>query len=46
MPVRTSFDFIDLKSHLEDLLARPMDLATPEALHRQPRHQILQEAYV
>ena len=38
------FDFIELKQHLEALFDRPVDLATPEALHRRLRERILAEA--
>jgi hypothetical protein len=38
------FDFIELKQHLEALVGRPIDLATPEALHRRLRERILAEA--
>ena len=38
------FDFIELKQHLETLIGRPVDLATPEALHRRLRERILAEA--
>ena len=38
------FDFIELKQHLEALVGRPVDLATPEALHRRLRERILAEA--
>lgn len=38
------FDFIELKQHLETLFGRPVDLATPEALHRRLRERILAEA--
>ena len=38
------FDFIELKQHLEALFGRPVDLATPEALHRGLRERILAEA--
>jgi uncharacterized protein len=38
------FDFIELKQHLEALVGRRVDLATPEALHRRLRERILAEA--
>ena len=38
------FDFIELKQHLEALFGRPVDLATPEALHHRLRERILAEA--
>lgn len=38
------FDFIELKQHLEALVGRSVDLATPEALHRRLRERILAEA--
>ncbi len=38
------FDFIDLKTHLQELLGRPVDLVTPEALHGPLRPRILAEA--
>jgi uncharacterized protein len=33
------FDFIELKQHLEALVGRRVDLATPEALHRRLRER-------
>ena len=38
------FDFIELKQHLEALFGRPVDLATPQALHHRLRERILAEA--
>lgn len=38
------FAFSRLRRHLEDLLGRRVDLATPDALKPQLREQILQEA--
>ncbi|MCU0838093.1 MAG: nucleotidyltransferase family protein [Rhodospirillales bacterium] len=38
------FDFIDLQHHLRDLLGRPVDLVTPEALSGPLRARILAEA--
>jgi hypothetical protein len=38
------FEFIRLKNFLEDLLKRPVDLTTPDALKRQLRERILSEA--
>ena len=38
------FEFVRLKRHLESLLGRRVDLATPEALHRRMRADILDEA--
>lgn len=38
------FEFMDLKDHLESLLGRRVDLATPDALHRALRKDILREA--
>lgn len=38
------FAFIELKQYLGRLLGRPVDLATPEALRREMKHDILQEA--
>lgn len=37
-------DFIGLKEHLEGLIGRSVDLATPEALHHRLRDRILREA--
>jgi predicted nucleotidyltransferase len=38
------FEFVRLQRALSELLGRPVDLATPEALHPALREQILQEA--
>ena len=38
------FEFIRLKNELSDLLACEVDLATPNALHRAMRDEILKEA--
>ena len=38
------FEFVRLKRYLQDLLGRPVDLATPDALRDQMRPQILREA--
>ena len=38
------FEFIELQEHLEILLGRPVDLATPEMLHPSMKKQILSEA--
>jgi len=38
------FGFIELRQYLEGLLGRPVDLVTPDALKRQPRDEILNEA--
>jgi uncharacterized protein len=38
------FEFIRLKDYLSELLGRRVDLATPEALHKKMKTQILQEA--
>jgi hypothetical protein len=38
------FDFIDLQFHLQELLGRPVDLVTPEALSGPLRMRILAEA--
>lgn len=38
------FDFIDLQDHLQDLLGRPVDLVTPEALSDPIRARVLAEA--
>ncbi len=38
------FEFIRLKTHLEDLLGRPVDLVTPDALKPQMKERILKEA--
>lgn len=37
------FEFMDLQQHLETLLGRRVDLATPEMLHRAMKEQILLE---
>lgn len=38
------FDFLRLKQELESILGHPVDLATPDALHRRLRDRILSEA--
>jgi predicted nucleotidyltransferase len=38
------FEFLDLKTRLEELLGRPVDLATENGLKRQLRDRILEEA--
>jgi predicted nucleotidyltransferase len=38
------FEFVRLKRFLETVLGRPVDLATPDALKRQFREEILKEA--
>jgi predicted nucleotidyltransferase len=38
------FAFIRLRRYLEDILGRPVDLVTPDALKRQLRESILAEA--
>ncbi len=38
------FAFLGLKEYLEQILGRPVDLATPEALHHRLRDRILREA--
>ena len=38
------FEFVRLQRVLSELLGRPVDLATPEALHPILREQILREA--
>jgi uncharacterized protein len=38
------FEFIDLQHYLSDLLKRRVDLATPEALRKEMKPQILREA--
>lgn len=38
------FEFVDLKNRLEELLGRPVDLATKDGLKRQLRDRILEEA--
>jgi predicted nucleotidyltransferase len=38
------FEFVRLQRALSELLGRPVDLATPEALHPALRERILQEA--
>ncbi len=38
------FGFLDLKEYLEALLGRPVDLVTRNALKKQLREKILQEA--
>ena len=38
------FGFLDLKEYLETLLGRPVDLVTTNALKKQLRTRILQEA--
>ena len=40
----TLFDFVELKDRLEESLARPVDLTTPDALKKQLRDAILAEA--
>lgn len=37
------FEFMDLQRYLSDLLARRVDLATPEMLHPRMKDKILQE---
>lgn len=38
------FEFIRLKTYLEELLGRPVDLVTPDALKPQLRERILRES--
>jgi predicted nucleotidyltransferase len=38
------FEFIRLQRRLSDALGRPVDLVTPDALHKSLRQQILSEA--
>ena len=38
------FKFLEVKSRLEGILGREVDLATPDALRRQMRPRILKEA--
>lgn len=38
------FEFVRLKTYLEQILKRPVDLATPDALKSQLKEQILKEA--
>ncbi len=38
------FEFARLKMYLEDVLDRPVDLVTPEALRQELREDILREA--
>lgn len=38
------FEFLDLKTYLEDLMGRRVDLVTEGALKKQLREQVLQEA--
>jgi len=38
------FEFIRLKTYLEELLGRPVDLVTPDALKPQLRERILSES--
>ncbi len=38
------FKFVDLKNRLEEILGRPVDLVTEDALKRQLRDRILKEA--
>lgn len=38
------FRFLEVKEFLEEILGRPVDLATPDALKRQFRDEILAEA--
>ena len=38
------FEFVRLKRFLEAVLGRPVDLATPDALKKQFREEILKEA--
>jgi hypothetical protein len=38
------FEFVRLQRYLSELLGRPVDLATPEALRQDMRAQILKEA--
>jgi predicted nucleotidyltransferase len=38
------FEFVRLKRFLESVLGRPVDLATPDALKKQFREEILKEA--
>ena len=38
------FEFIDLQHYLSDLLGRRVDLATPEALRKEMKSDILREA--
>jgi predicted nucleotidyltransferase len=37
------FEFVGLKHHLEDVLGRKVDLATPDALHPALKDDILKE---
>jgi predicted nucleotidyltransferase len=38
------FEFVRIKTRLEKILNRPVDLVTPEALKKQLKEQILKEA--
>lgn len=38
------FDFFNLKTYLEDIVGRPVDLVTEGALKKQLKDEILQEA--
>jgi predicted nucleotidyltransferase len=38
------FEYARLKMYLEDVLERPVDLVTPEALRQELREEILREA--
>ncbi len=43
-PGRSLLDFVALKQDLEDLLGRPVDLVSENALHHVIRDQVLAEA--
>jgi predicted nucleotidyltransferase len=38
-----AFHFLDVKEHLESVLARPVDLVTPAAIKPRMRQRILDE---
>ena len=38
------FKFFDLRYRLEEILGTPVDLTTPDALHRRIRTQVMSEA--
>jgi predicted nucleotidyltransferase len=38
------FEFVEFKNYLEEILGRPVDLVTEDALKRQLRERVLEEA--
>jgi predicted nucleotidyltransferase len=41
---RLAFEYAGLQMYLEEILGRPVDLVTPEALRQELREDILREA--